>query len=53
MIADARQYMYEAPWGLIVPVLGIFLTVLAANLLGDGLRRSVDPRLAQRLAVVR
>jgi len=53
MIADARQYMYEAPWGLIVPVLGIFVSVLAANVLGDGLRRSVDPRLAQRLAVIR
>ncbi len=53
MIADARQYMYQAAWGLIVPVLGIFLTVLAANLLGDGLRRSLDPRLAQRLVVVR
>src|SRR5215469_17014250 len=26
MIADAREYMYEAPWGLIVPVLGIFAT---------------------------
>jgi peptide/nickel transport system permease protein len=53
MIADARLYMYQAATGLIVPVLGIFLTVLAANLLGDGLRRSLDPRLAQRLGVVR
>jgi peptide/nickel transport system permease protein len=53
MIADARQSIYEAPWGLVVPVLGIFVSVLAANLLGDGLRRSVDPRLAQRLAVLR
>ncbi len=53
MIADARQYMYQAAWGLIVPVLGIFVTVLAANLLGDGLRRSLDPRLSQRLAVAR
>jgi peptide/nickel transport system permease protein len=53
MIADARQSMYEAPWSLVAPVLGIFVSVLAANLLGDGLRRSVDPRLAQRLAVLR
>jgi len=53
MIADAREYMYEAPWGLIVPVLGIFVTVLGTNILGDGLRRSLDPRLAQRLAAVR
>ena len=53
MIADARQYMYQAEWGLILPVLAIFVTVLAANVLGDGLRRSLDPRLSQRLAAVR
>lgn len=53
MIADARQSMYEAPWGLVAPVLGIIVSVLAANLLGDGLRRSVDPRLAQRVSVLR
>ncbi len=53
MIADARQSMYEAPWSLVAPVFAIFVSVLAANLLGDGLRRSVDPRLAQRLAVLR
>ncbi len=53
MIADAREYMYQAAWGLIVPVLGIFLTVLGTNVLGDGLRRSLDPRLAQRLTAVR
>jgi peptide/nickel transport system permease protein len=50
MIADARQYMYQAKWGLILPVLGIFVTVLGANLLGDGLRRSLDPRLVRRVA---
>jgi peptide/nickel transport system permease protein len=50
MIADARQYMYQAEWGLILPVLGIFVTVLGANLLGDGLRRSLDPRLIRRVA---
>ncbi len=45
MIADARQYMYQSAWGLVVPVLGIFVTVLAFNLLGDGLRRALDARL--------
>ena len=53
MISDAREYMYQAAWGLILPVCGIFLTVLGTNLLGDGLRRSLDPRLAQRLTAVR
>lgn len=45
MIADARQFMHQAPWGVVFPMLGIFTTVLAFNLLGDGLRRALDPRL--------
>jgi peptide/nickel transport system permease protein len=45
MLADARQSMFLAPWGVVFPVLGIFLAVLGFNLLGDGLRRVVDPRL--------
>jgi len=45
MIADARQFMNQVPSGVILPTLAIFLTVLAFNLLGDGLRRALDPRL--------
>jgi peptide/nickel transport system permease protein len=45
MIADARQTMHQSPWGVIFPVLAISLTVLAFNLLGDGLRRTLDTRL--------
>ncbi len=45
MIADARQTMNQAPWGVVLPVLAIFITVLAFNLLGDGLRRALDARL--------
>ncbi len=45
MIADARQTMNQSPSGVVIPVLAIFLTVLAFNLLGDGLRRALDPRL--------
>jgi len=47
MIADARQYVYQSPWNLLLPILAIFLTVLAFNLLGDGLRRTLDVRLAE------
>jgi peptide/nickel transport system permease protein len=47
MIADARQYVYQSPWNLLLPILAIFLTVAAFNLLGDGLRRSLDVRLAE------
>ncbi|WP_342358983.1 ABC transporter permease [Terrarubrum flagellatum] len=45
MIADARQTMSQSPWGVILPVAAIFLSVLAFNLLGDGLRRALDTRL--------
>ncbi len=45
IIADARQTMHQAPWGVILPVSAIFLTVLGFNLLGDGLRRTLDARL--------
>jgi peptide/nickel transport system permease protein len=45
MIADARQFMHQSPWGVVLPVLAIFVTVLAFNLLGDGLRRALDARL--------
>ena len=45
MIADARQYVYESSWNLIFPILAILVTVFAFNLLGDGLRRTLDVRL--------
>ncbi|MBR0786756.1 ABC transporter permease [Bradyrhizobium iriomotense] len=44
MVADARQYMYQAPWGLIVPAAAIALTAIAFNLLGDGLRDALNPK---------
>jgi peptide/nickel transport system permease protein len=47
MIADARQYVYQSPWNLLLPALGILFTVTAFNLLGDGLRRTLDVRLAE------
>ncbi|MBW0003673.1 MAG: ABC transporter permease [Hyphomicrobiales bacterium] len=47
MIADARQTIYESGWNLLLPMLAIFFTVLGFNLLGDGLRRTLDPRLLQ------
>jgi len=47
MIADARQSVYQSPWNLLLPILAIFLTVTAFNLLGDGLRRTLDVRLSE------
>ena len=50
MIADARQSVFEAPLNLALPIVCIFLTVLGFNLLGDGLRRALDPRARTRRA---
>ncbi len=47
MIADGREAIYQAPWNLLAPVLAIFLTVAAFNLLGDGLRRTLDVRMVE------
>ncbi len=47
MIADARQYIYQSPTNLLLPIAAIFVTVTAFNFLGDGLRRSLDVRLTE------
>ena len=44
-IAESRQYLPDAWWFSTFPGLAIFLTVLGFNLVGDGLRDIVDPRL--------
>jgi peptide/nickel transport system permease protein len=45
MIADARLSIYQSSWNLIFPILAIFVTVFGFNILGDGLRRTLDVRL--------
>jgi peptide/nickel transport system permease protein len=47
MIADSRQDVAQSAWPLILPMLAIFVTVAAFNLLGDGLRRTLDVRLIE------
>jgi peptide/nickel transport system permease protein len=37
--------VYQSPWNLLLPILAIFTAVAAFNLLGDGLRRTLDVRL--------
>ena len=49
MLADARNDMQGAPWGMLVPVACIIVTVLGCNLLGDGVRVALDPRLRARV----
>ena len=48
MLADARSDIQSALWVMLVPVCAIIVTVLGCNLLGDGLRVALDPRLRRR-----
>jgi peptide/nickel transport system permease protein len=48
-MAEGRIYFQTAPWILFFPGLLLAITVLAVNILGDGLRDSLDPRIARRM----
>ena len=45
MLADAREFILLAWWVVAIPGVAILMTVLAFNLMGDGLRDALDPRL--------
>ena len=45
IIADGRNYIQEAPWISLFPGIAIAMCVLGLNLLGDGLRDALDPRM--------
>jgi peptide/nickel transport system permease protein len=45
MLSEGRSYLRLAPWVTFFPGMAIFLTVVSFNLLGDGLRDALDPRL--------
>jgi len=45
MLSAARDYIERAPWVVTMPGLTIVVTVLAINLMGDGLRDALDPKL--------
>jgi len=45
MLASAREFISSAPWIVTFPGLAILITVLAINLVGDGLRDALDPKL--------
>ena len=49
IIAQGRTFFQIAPWTILIPGAFLALTVLAVNLLGDGLRDRLDPRLARRM----
>jgi peptide/nickel transport system permease protein len=45
MLNAGRQFLYNAQWMSLFPGLAIFVAVLCVNLLGDGLRDALDPKL--------
>ncbi len=45
MLSDAVKFLRAAPWIVVFPGLAIFITVVAFNLMGDGLRDALDPKL--------
>jgi peptide/nickel transport system permease protein len=45
MLFETKQFMRLAPWVTIFPGLAILVTVMAFNLIGDGLRTALDPRM--------
>lgn len=49
IIAQSRDFFQIAPWAILIPGAFLALTVLAVNMLGDGMRDRLDPRLARRM----
>jgi peptide/nickel transport system permease protein len=50
MISEARPFVDSAPWIALAPGLAMCVTVIGVNLLGDGLRELLDPRMLKRAA---
>ena len=49
IMAEGRRFFQVAPWTIFFPGACLALTVFAINMMGDGLRDTLDPRLAKRL----
>ena len=45
MLAESKAQMRYYPWQVIIPGTAIAVTVLSINLIGDGLRDALDPKL--------
>ena len=49
IIAQGRSFFLIAPWSILIPGVFLAVLVLGVNMLGDGLRDRLDPRLARRM----
>jgi peptide/nickel transport system permease protein len=48
ILADGRSYIFDAPWLFVIPGSAILVVVLAFNLVGEGLRDAMNPKLQRR-----
>lgn len=48
ILADGKGFIFDAPWLFFIPGLAILIVVLAFNLVGEGLRESMNPKLRRR-----
>jgi peptide/nickel transport system permease protein len=48
MLGDARNFLAQAPWTMVAPGAALMVTVLGLNLVGDGIRDLLDPRLRRQ-----
>ena len=49
IMSEGRTYFQISPWIIFFPGIGLALTVLAVNIVGDGLRDTLDPRIARKI----
>ena len=49
IMAEGRTYFQLSPWIIFYPGIALALTVLSVNILGDGLRDTLDPRIARKM----
>jgi peptide/nickel transport system permease protein len=49
MVAEGRLFFQISPWTILWPGIALSLTILAVNVLGDGLRDRLDPKIAKRM----
>lgn len=49
MVSDAYQYLLRSPWLAVIPGICIILVIISFNVVGDGLRDSLDPRLRGKI----
>ncbi len=48
ILSDGKGFVFDAPWLFFIPGLAIFVVVLAFNLVGEGLREALNPKLRSR-----